>query len=435
MAEHRSAPLVGKAVAFRFAGGRGGDARLYVLPGLGEATWRFRTPGLLVQRVIGFSRDEAEIYLLKAQGELVGLDLGTGRARTIDSSIAGAALGPTGVLHLVRTNGSIGAVEYRNVTPWPDTLRRPPDALWGGGSGRLIALLPGPQGRELVTLSAGKPSRHQRIPEGSFALTPWGDLAVVALDSGLLVLDPADTTRRTFRHLAARPQAMAFSPSGHRLYVASADGYLEIIDRYSLEMAERVRLPGRATALRADPAGRLLLARPTAGDSLWLIDAVTGDTRGTLPGSWREDLPAITPDGSILVVQGQDLVAHAPDSLTVHGRVANGARDRWLGAAWDPRRPALQLASDSAAALASSEPEGQIYVQVSSTSNEAWAQAMAHDLRVAGLQASVLTPDPDEERYRVVLGPYPTREAAEAVGRKLGRPFWIFTREGQDQPR
>ena len=30
--------------------------------------------------------------------------------------------------------------------------------------------------------------------------------------------------------------------------------------------------------------------------------------------------------------------------------------------------------------------------------------------------------------YRVVLGPYPTREAADDAGRKLGKPFWVFSR-------
>jgi hypothetical protein len=28
----------------------------------------------------------------------------------------------------------------------------------------------------------------------------------------------------------------------------------------------------------------------------------------------------------------------------------------------------------------------------------------------------------------VVLGPYPTREAAENAGRKLGLSFWVFSR-------
>jgi hypothetical protein len=433
--KHRPAAAAAKGVAFRFAGERGGDTRLYVLPRLDEATWRFRTPGLAVQRVIGFSRGEEQIYLLNAKGDLVGLDLGAGRVHTVDSSIAAAVLGPTGVLHLVRMNGTIGAIEYRSVIPWPDTLREQPQAVWGGGSERLIALVAGATGRELVTMSASKPPVRQPIPDGPLALSGWGDLAAVAVDSGLVTLNPADTTRRAFRRLSARPEAVTFSPSGHRLYVADAEQYLVVLDRYTWEMAKRERLPGRASALRADPTGRVVLARPAAGDSVWLIDAASARTIGTLPGSWRDDLPMIAPDGSILVVRGQDIVAHAADSLNVHGRVANGARDRWLGAAWNPRRPQLQLASDTAAAPTAGGPGELFYVQVSSTSNETWAQAMARDLRGAGLQAGVLPPTSDDDRYRVVLGPYPTHESADAIGKKLGRPFWIFTREGQDQPR
>ena len=38
----------------------------------------------------------------------------------------------------------------------------------------------------------------------------------------------------------------------------------------------------------------------------------------------------------------------------------------------------------------------------------------------------MLSPRSAEDGYRVVLGPYSTRAEAEAIGRKLGRPFWIF---------
>lgn len=434
LAQHRASSAPGQSVAFRFATERGGDVRLYVLPQLTEATWRFRTPGLAAQRVIGFSKDEDEVYLLTLRGDLAGLDLTTGRARVIDSSVVAAALGPTGVLHLVRRDGSVAAIGYRSVTPWPAKLETAPEAVWGGESEQLVALVPGKRGRELVTLSAGKPPVTQPIPDGPLAVSPWGDLAMVAVDSGLLVLDPADPARRRFRRLDNAPDAMAFSPSAHRLYVAGADRRLLALDRYTLDAAERIRLPGRARAVRADPLGRLLLVRPQSGDSTWLVDPAREEVIGTLPGSWREDLPTVAPDGSILVIRGDDIAARAPDSLTVHGRVAGGARDQWLPAAWDPRRPALQLASDTAGLVAAAPSGQEIYVQVSSTANEAWAQESAHTLRAAGMQASVLPPSTDEDRYRVVLGPYPTREAAEASGRKLGRPFWIFTREGQAPP-
>jgi len=435
MAEHRVSAEALKAVVFRFAGERGADARLYVLPWLDEAAWRFRTPGLAVERMVGFSRDQDEIYLLTARGELTTLDLTTGRARVIDTTVVAAAMGPTGVLHLVRGDGSVGALSYRTVTPWPGKLDPLPEAVWGGGSERLVALVRTPRERRLVALSDGKPPVTQRIPNGPIAVSNWGDLAVVAVDSGLVVLDPADSTRRRFRPLADAPDAVGLSPSQHRIYVATADQQLLMLDRTSLEPAERLWLPGRASALRVDPLGRLLLIRPASGDSIWLVDPAAAHLLGTLPASWREDLPAVAPDGSILVAHGQDIEAHTPDSLTVGGRVAAGARDRWLAAAWDPRRPALQLAADTAAAAVPVASGEAIYVQVSSTANEAWAQDLARNLRAAGMQSVVLPPATPEEPYRVVLGPYPTREAAEAIGRKLGRPFWIFTREGQEPPR
>jgi hypothetical protein len=95
---------------------------------------------------------------------------------------------------------------------------------------------------------------------------------------------------------------------------------------------------------------------------------------------------------------------------------------------WDPRRPALELADQATAP----PPTGgeQVYVQVSFSLNEAWAQDNARNLQRAGLSAAVLPPDNPDDGYRVVLGPYPTREAAEDAGRKLGRPFWVFSREG-----
>jgi len=51
---------------------------------------------------------------------------------------------------------------------------------------------------------------------------------------------------------------------------------------------------------------------------------------------------------------------------------------------------------------------------------------MAQQLSRAGLPARVLSPRSLDDGYRVVLGPYPTRNEAEAIGRKLGRPFWIY---------
>ena len=42
------------------------------------------------------------------------------------------------------------------------------------------------------------------------------------------------------------------------------------------------------------------------------------------------------------------------------------------------------------------------------------------------LAARVLPPQQPDDGYRVVLGPFATRAQAEATGRRLGRPFWIY---------
>src|SRR5256886_6274716 len=123
-------------------------------------------------------------------------------------------------------------------------------------------------------------------------------------------------------------------------------------------------------------------------------------------------------------------------SLAEAGRVKGGASEVGLLTAWRPRgssRGAFADADGGAAAPAdqgtaadTAGPEGPMYVQVSTSQNEAWSSEMAQQLTRAGLGARVLQPKNPDDGYRVVLGPYPTRAQAEAIGRKLGRPFWIY---------
>ena len=54
------------------------------------------------------------------------------------------------------------------------------------------------------------------------------------------------------------------------------------------------------------------------------------------------------------------------------------------------------------------------------------AQALAGEIREEGFPALVITPRSGDEAYRVVVGPYPSRESAESAGRRLGRPSFIY---------
>ena len=425
-AERPAAREYGTPVAFRFPVSAGGSISVHLLPGLQELSWRLEAPGLAIDRVPGFSMDEDEVYLLSPGGELFALDLMTGRPRTVDTVVSLAALGPTGTPHLVRLDGTIASVQNRRPVSWTDTLAAHPDAIWGAGRGRLLVEVRDEE-RSMFVLSANQEPVRIALPDGLLATSMWGDVIAIGTDSGPLLIDPAATAEPVHVRTERPVTALAFSPSAHRIYVVEAGGHLADVDRFGGRVLSRIQLPGEADAIRADPMGRLLLVKQSFAETIWIVRITELRVEASVSGSWAADLPAVATDGTVLLRQGDDIVALALDSLQPTGRVFGGAGDRWLAVAWDPRRPTLDLAEgdDDTEVLT----ELEIYVQVSSTSNEAWAEDAARGLRQAGMNATVLRSDFPDDGYRVVLGPYPTREAAEDIGRKLGRPCWIFTRE------
>jgi cell division septation protein DedD len=80
-------------------------------------------------------------------------------------------------------------------------------------------------------------------------------------------------------------------------------------------------------------------------------------------------------------------------------------------------------------------PPAQVYLQISSSQNPAWARELARQLVSAGYPALVRDPSAAEDGYRVVLGPYSSREVAEQAGRQLGRPFFVLTEPLSSIPR
>lgn len=125
----------------------------------------------------------------------------------------------------------------------------------------------------------------------------------------------------------------------------------------------------------------------------------------------------------------------ADKGFTETGRIEGGASDLWLPLAWHPAQENdIPVDADSSRQADADSAAGRptVYLQVSSSQNPTWASELSEKLRAAGLPAAVLTPKRQEEAYRVVLGPYATREQAEETGRKLGMPSFIVT--AQDQP-
>ncbi len=425
------ADVRGVAVAFRFPSDGSAQTRLYQLPDLEPVAWRFESGSGRIRTVVGFAEDEDQIYALNAARELIALDLSSGRVSTVDTGVALATLGPTGTPHVVHRDGTVATVQRRRVTPWEARFDSLPRQIWGAARSRFIAEVETVTGRELWYVARDRPTVTHRLPRGMLSVAPWGDVAAVATDSGLYVLEPANGESRRFLPMP-RPTMVTFSPSAHRMYVATADGTLRTIERFDLIVLDTLKMPGAIESGRVDPLGRFLLARPAGQDSVWTIDLLAWRQGASYGGTWSSDLPAVARDGTLLLRDG-DRVSAIPLNRQPARAQAAGSGDRWLPVSWDPRRPALELTAQT-----SRQPEtgaGQlVYVQVSSTQNPEWAAEFARNLQRAGVLASVLPPSAGQDFYRVVLGPYPNREEAEGTAQKLGLPFWIFSADSTSQP-
>jgi hypothetical protein len=391
-----------------------------------------------ITRAVGLDPESELLYVMADGGTLLSLDLETGRVDTVASDVVLATLGPDQTLFAVDAKRRVVSVSRRVRLVWPQPLTVLPRELFGATDQRLVALMPGdpahPPALRLVTLAADQPPAMRALPlAGDVAATRWGDLLAVASDSGVLLVDPLARRAPAFVPLTDPPRALAFSPSGHRVFVGRRTGAgLAVIDRYERQEIDGLALPAAASVVRLDPFGRWLLARPASGDSVWVVDLPVKTLVGSVATTWDAELPTVTPDGALVVGQGADVVAYRPDSLKETGRVSGGNGDLWIFTAWRPRGSYHGAQADAPTAVAAgaggtdSGPGGPLYVQVSTSQNQAWSSEMAQQLSRAGLAARVLEPKSPDDGYRVVLGPYPTRGEAEAIGRKLGRPFWIY---------
>ena len=308
--------------------------------------------------------------------------------------------------------------------------------------------------------------------------TQLGDRVYFTVDSGLVGLRTRDLEPVPSVRLDRPVRALATTPSGDRLYVATgSDGQIVIFDRYTHRTEAQLRAPGEVEALRMDPMGRYVLARAAGGDSAWVFAVGTDKLLGSVKTQWRDDLPTVTPDGSIALLDGSDVRLVDGTSLSGRDRIAKGGNDSWLFIAWNgfrPRSPGLDepvtFGYDTAVEVpdwstdtGSAVSEGSLARRDSGRTRGAPRPATRpsapgdrpgeNDSREAGFTvqfAAVRSSDAAREVaggigssgstkarviateragvtiYRVVMGPFPTRDQAEKAARATGKPYWIY---------
>jgi len=418
----------------------GGLPALYRAGDLTELPWAGRERLPSVQQIVGFDLDQVLAYAIDSTRGLEALDLATGTHRELTERVRGAVLGPEGTLWVVDDKDGVVRIRHRLPQATGVKLAASPVALYGTSDRQLISIEGGDTARAVV-IGESEAGISTVLPTTRTAASPWGDLLAIADPAGIELWAPRGGVETREVRMSGTPTSVRFSASGHRLYVGREASGLGVIDRYGGSRLRDIDLPGPATALRVAPYGGWLLARAT-DDSVWIVDLSTNRYVGTVTTSWERDLPTVVGDAALLVRKDGDVVAldlHGGD-LKELGRLKGGARDLYLPVPWSPEASRTQeriAAADSQASAAKptaveagvepvERPGGIVYLQVSRSQNPAWAQELAGTIRDEGFPATVLQPRAGEEAYRVVVGPYPSREAAESAGRRLGRPSFIF---------
>jgi hypothetical protein len=253
-------------------------------------------------------------------------------------------------------------------------------------------------------------------------------------------------------------ELLAATPSGDRVFVVTKDGKaIQVVDRYRGEKVSGTIDLGRPIdALRIDPLGRYLLAHPAKTDSAVVIALSDNRVVGAVPTAWRADLPFVAPDGGIATAQGADVIIVQGESLKPVARSRGGAADFWYPFRWTGFRPrdaaldkpvefagpsdSARAAGDSAAPRPDSaggtapvpqdsavkRPPG-FTVSFAALLVPERARELAAQIRVGNENARVVTAMREGSAiYRVVLGPYPTREEAERVGRESKQSYWVY---------
>lgn len=393
-------------------------------------------------------------------------------ARWIESSTGGAFVA-NGWAMTVTKDGS------RVVTAEDEILWAAPAA-----SGRAVGLVDVGGSPELVVWDEDGEMPAKTLPVGTrgpIVLAAWGREVVGTTADGtqLLGWSLPDLEPTEALDIDGAPTLLAISPSQHRVFAATERSRLVSVDRYDWQTVGTTRLDEPLNALRAAVSGEQIVVFD--GTAAWTVRAGETD-RAQIPGDWRPDLPMPLPGGDVLAISGAGLRKFAPDGSDL-GPVEGPVDAWWVPLRWGPRAPVTAVATapgDSAevpprstgrriglltmgtrsdrsvgatrrrspgdapagaasAGLATAPqlPGGFYAVANSSRRLESLGQ-LRQSLDGSGYSTHVLprVDEANETWYRLLVGPYRSRPAADAVARELRRErgidAWIHEADGNE---
>lgn len=433
----------------------GGVARVTAYPNIDSTVWTASDATPSLDRVLAFDADAGLIAAIDARGFPLWLDLRVGTvAIPSRGELHGLASVDGTTIYGVGADGAVA-----RFTPSGNTVFKSPLparavfpqlngtilVLGGRGDGTRLWRLHPPEAKVRNSLSVPAVTGGTSAPLGDPVYLLSGGRTLMGVRARTL----AKGKPIPFPHTIT---AVAATPSGDRFYVLTdSSPTLSVVDRYQDRVNTRITLPGRPRDLRVDPFGRYVLVRSGIGDSVWIISIGANTVVGTVHSAWRSDVPFVAADGAVALTVGRDISFVDVGSLREVRRAVNGASDLWYPFVWSglrPRaasldqRPPVRADSDTSARVSAPPPDTSaasrpvpspdsaklgFTISFAAVLDENRAKEQAAKIVVGGQSARVVTSVSDGTAvYRVVLGPYTTRDEADRVGRASGQSYYVY---------
>lgn len=445
----------------------GGSLRAYKYPSFDSSL--ATTPSVpSVQRVLAFDAENGILAFIDTSGAPGWFDLRLGAVRR-------------GAKNTFISIASADGWSIYGITNKKTLARLTPTGEWELPlSGDLQWVVPTSDGTVLILLNEGESTRILRlrppddvvtdstlVPRANrVATTLVGDRVYFGTGDRVLSVHSDRIEEQNSFDVGDDALALAPTPSGDRVFVSSkASRRLRIINRYAEQVTRAAELPGFATELRMDPLGRWLLARPESGDSAWVVSVADGAYIGTVPTRWRPDLPTVGFDGNVVTLRAGDVVLIDPVSGNDTRVIEGGAGDTWHFVRWNGFRPrAKGIDQPVSFNVATAEPEPVIQplpvttapataaaadidtmptvvrpsdpeptqrlgwiVSFATVLSAERAEAVSSSVSVAGRKPRIVRSELSGTTvFRVLMGPYRTRDEAERIGRESRQTFWVY---------
>ena len=436
----------------------GGSARVYAWPRLDTVVWS-ADGAPAPARVLAFDDEAGSVAYVDAKGVPARIDLRQGAASTVTKTkLTGLASWDGSNIYGITSDG--GVERYGPNGPWKWKPKLAARAVFPQPDGSLLVLAQHDDGsvvwrvrppamKIIDSVALGKVNRTLR--------TQVGDRLYLGSGRELTGVRTKTMQRAASIALSNDIELIEATPSGDRVFVVSKGSTtVEIVDRYREALSGEIELGRHAEDLRVDPLGRYLLARTEGSDSALVIALGTNRVVGAVATKWRFDLPFVAPDGGIALAQGGDVAVVDAETLRSRALVRGGAADFWYAFQWTGFRPrdarldkpvdfggppvdSTKLPGDSTAAPADSartpapprdtvarRPTGWTVSFAALLAGDK-ARELASQIKVGSEAARVVTAMRDGAAiYRVVMGPYPTKDEAERIGRESRQSFWVY---------